>query len=119
MGMVAGEILDEIQLNEYSFHTIPNEVCVAILRAYSSTPSVVRAFLRDSFPVSSATFARVVRDASHKGIIEMQPQGGLPMKLTKAKEVLSTYPHDDGYSRSQQAAVAGASTSTIYRAALG
>lgn len=105
------------EFGDFQYKSVPHELCVAILEAYRSRGSLTAAYYSEEFPLSWATFARVVKQASAEGYIDMQPQGGSPEKLNRAKQITARYPIDAGYSRGEQALMAGCSENTIYRAA--
>lgn len=113
--MVAGEILNEEALSEFSYKTVPHNICLEILLGYCEELSVERAY-NSSFPLSSATFARVVRAAAEQGIIEMQPQGGLPNKRKRASEEWQKHPNAKV---KEIARLAGCREATVYRARVG
>lgn len=111
------EVGRENEFGGFEYKTVPHWLCVEILLAYQSKGSLAAAYYAEVRPLSWATFGRVVKQASALGLIEMQPQGGSPEKLKRAKEIATRYPLGAGYSREEQASMAGCSVNTIYRAA--
>lgn len=101
----------------FAYKTVPHALCVAILDAYQSRGSLTAAFYGNEFPLSWATFSRVVKQASQEGLVEMQPQGGNALVRQRARKIAERYPLAAGYSREEQARMAGCGVSTIYRAA--
>lgn len=104
---------------KFSYKTIGEEQTQIVLEAYERTRSCLRASMEEGVFVSAATISRVLNAAIREGEIDpqMQSVSGRPRhKREKAGKVLDLYPKERGYRRREQAAVAGCSESTLYKA---
>lgn len=108
---------DALGFEGYRYKDYPVELCAQILYAYMSHTNGDAAYLQGEFPISRATFWRVLQDARDKGVIALRPQGARSSKLERAKQITQEYSREAGYTREQQAVFAGTSVATIYRAA--